>query len=43
MKNILFEKKRIKVLNKWHSVENPREIMQRVFKKSGTLPCCLHK
>jgi len=33
MKNILFEQKGIKVLNKWHSVENQREIMQRVLKK----------
>jgi hypothetical protein len=29
MENILFEKKEIKLLNKWHFVEN-KEIMHRV-------------
>jgi hypothetical protein len=32
MKKVLFEDRELKLLNKWHFVENKTEIMQHVFK-----------
>jgi hypothetical protein len=32
MKNVLFEQKKIKLLNKWHFVENETKIMQHILK-----------
>jgi len=37
MKEVLGEQKRIKLLNKWHFVENKTEIIQHVI-KCGIFP-----
>ena len=40
-KNVLFEKKKVKLWNTWHFVERTTEIMQHVLKNIKS-PCCLH-